>query len=178
MTDVRRFGTVLLTILGLFLVAGAFWVSTGFYIIDEVVYVFAAETFLKTQGFFLENGYNEFGSRDLRWIDLLVHRTEGLTAQYPAGSAVVGAGLISVLDLRGILLFHALCVAGSAFVTRALALKLFKDEKIALAAGLITLLIADLRLTRLGGAPAWWPRLRWPAMCGIRRRSPWVRAAA
>ena len=139
MTDVRRFGTVLLTISGLLLIAGAFWVSTGFYTIDEAVYVFGADTFLKTQGFFLENGYEEFGSRDLRWIDLLVHRTEGLTAQYPAGSAVVGAGLISVLDLRGILLFHALCVAGSAFVTRALALKLFKDEKIALAAALLFL---------------------------------------
>lgn len=139
MTDVRRSGTVLLTILGLLLVAGAFWVSDGFYTIDEVVYVFGAETFLKTQSFFLENGHDEFGSRDLRWIDLLVHRTTGLTAQYPAGSAVFGAVLISAFDLRGILLFHAACVAGSAFVTRALAMKLFKDEKIALAAALLFL---------------------------------------
>lgn len=36
----------------------------------------------------------------------------------------------------------------------------------ALAVGLIGLLVADLALTRAGGAPAWWSRLRWPLSLG------------
>lgn len=37
---------------------------------------------------------------------------------------------------------------------------------IALAAGFAVLLAADIRLTRAGGAPAWWTRLRWPLTAG------------
>lgn len=35
-----------------------------------------------------------------------------------------------------------------------------------LALGLGTLLAADLALTRRGGAPVWWPSLRWPLTLG------------
>ena len=35
-----------------------------------------------------------------------------------------------------------------------------------LAAGLGALLLGDLTLTRTGGAPAWWPALRWPLTAG------------
>ncbi|MEL7468756.1 MAG: DUF3429 domain-containing protein [Pseudomonadota bacterium] len=35
-----------------------------------------------------------------------------------------------------------------------------------LAVGLMALLVADLRLTRFGGAPTWWPSLRWPLSIG------------
>jgi len=35
-----------------------------------------------------------------------------------------------------------------------------------LALGLLALFAADLRLTRDGGAPAWWPALRWPLTLG------------
>lgn len=35
-----------------------------------------------------------------------------------------------------------------------------------LAMGLLALLAADLRLARTGGAPAWWPSLRWPLSLG------------
>lgn len=38
--------------------------------------------------------------------------------------------------------------------------------QIALAVGLIALLAADIALTREGGAPPWWPRLRWPLSIG------------
>jgi hypothetical protein len=37
---------------------------------------------------------------------------------------------------------------------------------LALAAGLVALLAADLSLTKTGGAPAWWPSLRWPLTLG------------
>lgn len=36
----------------------------------------------------------------------------------------------------------------------------------ALAAGFAGLLAADLRLAAAGGAPAWWPALRWPLSLG------------
>ena len=35
-----------------------------------------------------------------------------------------------------------------------------------LAIGLLGLLAADLRLTKTGGAPSWWPSLRWPLSLG------------
>ena len=35
-----------------------------------------------------------------------------------------------------------------------------------LAAGFAVQLLADILLTRRGGAPAWWPRLRWPLSAG------------
>ncbi|PKP63592.1 MAG: hypothetical protein CVT86_04835 [Alphaproteobacteria bacterium HGW-Alphaproteobacteria-8] len=35
-----------------------------------------------------------------------------------------------------------------------------------LALGLVALYAADLALTRAGGAPAWWPALRWPLTLG------------
>jgi len=35
-----------------------------------------------------------------------------------------------------------------------------------LAAGFAALLAADVALARRGGAPAWWPRLRWPLTAG------------
>ncbi|MGF1500690.1 MAG: DUF3429 domain-containing protein [Paracoccaceae bacterium] len=35
-----------------------------------------------------------------------------------------------------------------------------------LALGFVALLGADVALTRAGGAPAWWPRLRWPLTAG------------
>ncbi|MEM9062050.1 MAG: DUF3429 domain-containing protein [Pseudomonadota bacterium] len=40
------------------------------------------------------------------------------------------------------------------------------QAQILLAVGLMALLVADLRLARLGGAPAWWPALRWPLSLG------------
>ena len=137
MTDVRRTGTWLLIFLSGLLILGACFASTGFYIIDEVVYITGADTFLSSQSLFIENGFEDFRSRDLRWIDLLVFGPEGLTPQYPVGSALVGAGLIGLLDVRGILLFHAVCMAATVFVTRALAIKLFKDETIGLFAALL-----------------------------------------
>lgn len=35
-----------------------------------------------------------------------------------------------------------------------------------LAVGLLALLAADLSLSKTGGAPAWWPTLRWPLSLG------------
>jgi hypothetical protein len=137
MTDVHRTGAWVLKALAGLLILGACFASTGFYIIDEVIYVTAADTLLSSQSLFIENGFEEFRSRDLRWIDLLVYGTEGLVPQYPVGSAVVGAGLIGVLDVRGILVFHAVCIAATVFVTRALTIQLFKDESIGLAAALL-----------------------------------------
>lgn len=137
MTDIHRTGTWLLTALAGLLVLGACFASTGFFIIDEVVYVAGADTLLSSQSLFIENGFDEIRSRDLRWIDLLVIGTEGLTPQYPVGSAIVGAGLIGLLDVRGIVIFHAVCMAATIFVTRALAIKLFKDETIGLFAALL-----------------------------------------
>lgn len=40
------------------------------------------------------------------------------------------------------------------------------DAQVLLALGLLVLLTADLMLARNGGAPSWWPALRWPLSLG------------
>lgn len=40
------------------------------------------------------------------------------------------------------------------------------DAQVLLAFGVLALLTADLMLARSGGAPAWWPALRWPLSLG------------
>lgn len=40
------------------------------------------------------------------------------------------------------------------------------DAQVLLALGLLVLLTADLILARNGGAPSWWPALRWPLSVG------------
>ena len=42
----------------------------------------------------------------------------------------------------------------------------FRAGALGLGVGLVALYLADLRLTRNGGAPVWWPKLRLPLTCG------------
>lgn len=75
------------------------------------------------------------------------------------GLAAAGLGKGPEWGLLGLSVLPALYGWG------AMALPL-DQSKIALALGLLGLLAADLRLTRFGGAPAWWPRLRLPLSLG------------
>lgn len=111
----------------------------GFFIVDEVIYVFAAETFAATGGFTLENGLHLSNSADLLWSNLLTHGPNGITSQYPPGTAVLWAPFVEYFGIRGILVFNAAALVGAVFATHALARQLFDDDWVAQAASLLFL---------------------------------------
>lgn len=75
------------------------------------------------------------------------------------GLAAAGLAEGPSLRLLGASVVPALYAWAAAALPAALAL-------VALGVGLIGLLAADLALTRVGGAPPWWPALRWPLSLG------------
>ena len=104
----------------------------GFFIIDEAIYVFAADSFRQSGSLLLENGLEGSTSGDLRWTRLLTLGPNGLTSQYPPGSTVVWSWLLPVFDTRGIVLFNAAATTACLFVLHRLAKDIFKDNAVAL----------------------------------------------
>ena len=108
-----------------------FFASTGFFIIDEVIYVLSVQAFHAGQGFFIDNGSQTYATEDIAMLGLLVPSAGGLVPQYPAGLAIVGSLFFEVLGARGLLLINALAAVGTLFVTHMLAMRLFDSEKVA-----------------------------------------------
>ena len=123
--------TVLLTGFSLALLVAPFFVSTGFFTIDEVVYVLSVQAFHAGQGFVVDNGYHSFPSEDLSLLGLMIETPAGLTSQYPSGVTIVGALFFELLGARGLLLLNAIGAVGTLFVTFALARKLFNSVPVA-----------------------------------------------
>ncbi|NNE87221.1 MAG: hypothetical protein HKN27_04020 [Silicimonas sp.] len=151
----RQTSLAVITLLGLTMIAGAFFVSTGFLLIDEVIYMLSADTFRDTGSLVIQNGYASYPSEDLIWMDLLSIGPNGLVPQYPVGSAVVGAFFVGLFDQHGFFVMNALAAFGTLFVTRALALELFEDESVAL--GAILLLVFGSYFTEY--AFGLWPHM-------------------
>lgn len=111
---------------------------TGFYSIDEGLYYAGAEALWRTGDFVVDNGFAEFGSINQKlWF--LVEGPRGLVPQYPAGHAVIGAPLLGLFGIRGLILLNAAAAVATLFLTRALALRLFGDARVA---GLAVILLA------------------------------------
>ncbi|SMX25181.1 hypothetical protein [Boseongicola aestuarii] len=123
--------TILLYGLSLVLLAMPFFASTGFFIIDEVVYVLSVQAFHAGQDLFVDNGYLGHPSEDAAMLGLLVPTENGLAPQYPAGLAVLGSVFFEVLGARGLLLINALAAVGTLFVTHMLALRFFQSVAVA-----------------------------------------------
>ena len=124
----------LLLLIGAALLAYALFAARlGVFIIDEAIYLFAADTFAETAGFTLRNGLQLSTSGDLFLSNLLSNGPDGITSQYPPGSAVIWAPLVEHWGVRGIVVFNAACMVGSVFVTYALARRLLSAELSALA---------------------------------------------
>lgn len=124
----------LLLVLGVALLAYALFAARlGVFIIDEAIYVLAADTFAATGGFTLQNGLELAPSGDLFLSNLLSNGPGGITSQYPPGSAVAWAPLVARWGMRGIVVFNAACMAGAVCVTYALARRLLSAKLAALA---------------------------------------------
>ncbi len=111
----------------------------GVFTIDEVIYLFAADSFRLTGSLSLDNGWNLAASRDLRWTDLLTLGPNGLTSQYPVGSAVVWAPLISLLGVKGAIYLNTLATVLAVFAVHALAMQSLQDRAAARFAALLFL---------------------------------------
>ena len=89
--------------------------STGFFTIDEFIVFAGADAMARHGSLFVQNGTPDFVSGQLR-LWLLVKGENGLVPQYPPGSALIGAPLLSAFGLRGLILSNAFAALASVFV--------------------------------------------------------------
>lgn len=119
-----------------FPVLGAFLVSSGVFTIDELIYLISADALARNGSLIVDNGYAEFGSRDLKlWF--LIEGPNGLTPQYPPGQAALALPFFVTLGAQGLVLLNSLAAAGSAVLTWALARRLYQDAAVATVAVLM-----------------------------------------
>lgn len=120
----------------LLLLAGLFVVSPGIFNIDEFVEFAGAKAFLATGSFAVPNGLPRFASPDLNlWI--LVAGPHGLTPQYPPGVAVLGAPLLALFGVRGLMLINVLAGIGTLFALWSLGKRHFGGTAVALVSVLL-----------------------------------------
>ncbi|HET9810659.1 MAG TPA: glycosyltransferase family 39 protein, partial [Sphingomicrobium sp.] len=118
---------------------GALVASPGFFSIDEAIYYLGARAVAEWGSLGLENGYHQFHSESLR-LRFLIDGPQGLTPQYPAGSAILGGLLIPFLGPRAFVLLNALAAVATLFTVRKICLREFNSETVArIALGLLML---------------------------------------
>ena len=78
------------------------------------------------------------------------------------GEAIGQRSGVLNLGVDGVMLLGAFGAYWTIYETQSPVLGVF----VGLGVGLVALYLADLRLTRNGGAPVWWPKLRLPLTCG------------
>ncbi len=117
-------------------VLGAFLVSSGVFTIDELIYLISADALARNGSLIVENGFAEFGSRDLKlWF--LIDGPNGLTPQYPPGQAALGLPFYAAFGAQGLVVLNGLAAAGSAVLTWALARRLYQNTTVATVAVLV-----------------------------------------
>ncbi len=141
----------LISALSLGLLGGLVLVSDGFFIVDEVIYFLGAHAFAANGSFFIDNGFHQFGSNDLR-LWLLRGRPEGLTPQYPPGTAILGGWFLGLVGMKGMMALNTLAAVATLFVTYALSRRLFED-----APAILAVLLLALCTFWIEYAYAYWP---------------------
>ena len=117
----------------------AFFVSPGFFTIDEIIYYLGARSIAEHGMLGIDNGYAQFRSESLK-LTLLVEGPQGLTPQYPAGSSVLAAPLLQFLGARAFILLNAVAAVLTLFTVRNICLSQYKSEPVARIA--VALLVA------------------------------------
>ncbi|SDX18050.1 Dolichyl-phosphate-mannose-protein mannosyltransferase [Ruegeria halocynthiae] len=109
--------SLLLILLGVF-------ASDGFFILDEFIYFAGVQSFSDSGGFSVSNGFEQFGSEDLR-LWLLVEGPSGLVPQYPIGTTLAGAALLGLFGQKSLIALNVLAGIGTLCFTYALARRMF-----------------------------------------------------
>jgi len=128
----------ILAAISLVLLVCAFLVSPGLFNIDEFIVLAGAKALLANGALTVQNGWPEFSSPDLS-LWLLVQGPHGLTPQYPAGTAVLGAPLLAIFGARGLMLINVAAGIGTLFVLWALSARHFGRKAVALVSVLLLL---------------------------------------
>ena len=130
-----RATVVALALTAVFVLSAAV-VTDAPFILDELIYLMAADAFARTGGFVVGNGWDAFGSDDLR-LWLLVAGPGGLVPQYPPGQAIAGWPFFALFGARGLILLNALSAGAVLLLTAALARRVSGDERVAIGAVLL-----------------------------------------
>ena len=134
--DFVRIGRkVLIAVCVLILIASGF-ASDGFLIVDEFVYFLGAQAFSDGFSLVLNNGLDLFDSPDLVFFNL-VSGPNGLVSQYPVGSSILSAPLVSLFGAKGFVFLNAISAVGMIYLTHRIALQLYGDEAVAVLASLL-----------------------------------------
>ena len=107
----------------------AFIASTGFFSIDEAMYYLGARAIADHGSLGLDNGYHLFHSESLR-LRMLIDGPQGLTPQYPAGTALLGGLLLPVMGVRAFILLNAIAAILTLFTVRKICLSQFRSEAV------------------------------------------------
>ena len=128
-----RTHAVSLSGLAALLIIGAVFASPGLFTIDEIIYLMGADAFARTGSFAVDNGWETFGAAPLKlWF--LVDGPNGLTPQYPVGTAILGAPFVAAFGPKGLILLNALAGGAVLWLTYRLTMVLYKNATAALAA--------------------------------------------
>lgn len=121
------------------LLIGAFLVSPGLFFIDEAIYYLGARAIAEGATLSINNGFDQFHSESLK-LQLLIDGPQGLTPQYPAGTAILAGMLLPFLGPRAFILLNAVAGAATLFTVRKICLSQFKSIIVARIA--VALLVA------------------------------------
>lgn len=135
-------------------ILGAFFVSSGLFTLDELIYLISVDAMATRGSLIVDNGSSQFASADLNlWF--LIDGPNGVTPQYPPGLALLGAPFYLALGARGLILLNALAAAGIALLTFFLAKRLYGGAVIPV----VSVLILTFCTFQLEYAWGIWPHM-------------------
>ncbi|MEM7522349.1 MAG: YfhO family protein [Pseudomonadota bacterium] len=125
-------------------VAMALLAPGGLFVVDEALYLAAAEGFARDGSLIIDNGHAAYESEDLRLQQLFIVGVNGLTPQYPAGYTTLAAPLVAELGINGFFALNTVAAIACVWLTWRLGRLLFQDEALARTAALLLLLAGFL----------------------------------
>jgi hypothetical protein len=105
-------------------------VAPGFFTLDEAIYHLGARAFAESGKLSIQNGFDQLHSEALK-LKILVNGPDGLTPQYPAGSALLGGLLLPLAAARTFFLLNALAGVLALFTVQKICISQFKCESVA-----------------------------------------------
>ena len=128
--------SILLALALVHIVISLFFIVPGYISIDEIVYHMATKNFAQTAGFELWNGYRASPSPEMYHSFFPPHQGR-LVAMYPYLFPVLAAPVYRVAGFYGLFLVNAAAFLGVVLLCYGIAVRLLRDENLALNACLI-----------------------------------------
>lgn len=122
--------------LGLLLLVFAiatFQMSSGLFTIDEFILYAGADAMWRSGGFAIDNAIAGVVSNQLKPM-LMVAGPHGIVPQYPPGMSVLGAPLLALFGMHGMMLLNSLSAAVTVWLLWRMAARHFGGQRVALAA--------------------------------------------